>query len=229
MFGPPKKFVQKASCHRRAANLCTRTMCYKAVSCHVLLIFFFSYIFLGFFVYMYLCRPSEASTWYCVIPGGYPPQDWQSLPCAGEELDSNPGLLICSQVRYHWATSPPLLLIWVSGPTHRILRDLIRKGYMLPSKNNTREPVLKKVWPAVGDNIQRKILFSFGDFLWRRHVALPYKIILIFFGPAPLNTLCKYTAWDRERDIEKEREREEGEWDVQKEKERDRERERERV
>ncbi len=56
---------------------------------------------------MYLCRPSEASTWYCVIPGGYPPQDWQSLPCAGEELDSNPGLLICSQVRYHWATSPP--------------------------------------------------------------------------------------------------------------------------
>ncbi len=42
---------------------------------------------------MYLCRPSEASTRYCVIPGGYPPQDWQSLPCAGEELDSNPGLL----------------------------------------------------------------------------------------------------------------------------------------
>ncbi len=37
----------------------------------------------------YLCRPSEASTRFCVIPGGYPPQDWQSLPCAGEELDSN--------------------------------------------------------------------------------------------------------------------------------------------
>ncbi len=52
-------------------------------------------IFCGVFVYMeYLCRPSEASTWYCAIPGGYPPQDWQSLPCAGEELDSNPGLLI---------------------------------------------------------------------------------------------------------------------------------------
>ncbi len=69
---------------------------------------FFSYIFLGFFVYMdYLCLPSEASTRYCVIPGGYPPQDWQNLPCAGEELDSNPGLLICSQVCYHWATSPP--------------------------------------------------------------------------------------------------------------------------
>ncbi len=59
---------------------------------------------------MYLCRPSEASTRYCVIPGGYPPQDWQSLPCAGEELDSNPGLLICSQVRYHWATSPPQIV-----------------------------------------------------------------------------------------------------------------------
>ncbi len=68
---------------------------------------FFSYI-LGFFVYKeYLYCPSEASTRYCVISGGYPAQDWQSLPCAGEELDLNPGLLICSQVRYHWATSPP--------------------------------------------------------------------------------------------------------------------------
>jgi hypothetical protein len=36
---------------------------------------FFSYIILWVFVYMYLCRPSEASTRYCVIPGGYPPQD----------------------------------------------------------------------------------------------------------------------------------------------------------
>jgi hypothetical protein len=36
---------------------------------------FFSYIFLGVVVYMYLCRPSEASTRFCVIPGGYPPQD----------------------------------------------------------------------------------------------------------------------------------------------------------
>ncbi len=71
------------------------------------------YFFVVFCVYMYLCRPSEASTRYCVIPGGYPPQDWQSLPCAGEELDSNPGLLICSQVRYHWATSPPL---WATSP-----------------------------------------------------------------------------------------------------------------
>ncbi len=61
--------------------------------------YFFSFRFLWVFVYLYLCRPSEASTWYCVIQGGYPPQDWQSLPCAGEELDSNPGLLICSQVQ----------------------------------------------------------------------------------------------------------------------------------
>ncbi len=36
---------------------------------------FFSFIFLWVFVYMYLCRPSEASTRYCAIPGGYPPQD----------------------------------------------------------------------------------------------------------------------------------------------------------
>ncbi len=70
---------------------------------------FFSYIFLGVFVYMeYLCRPSEASTRYCVIPGGYPPQDWQSLPCAGEELDSNPGLLICSQVQVVQVIPPEL-------------------------------------------------------------------------------------------------------------------------
>ncbi len=66
----------------------------------------FPIYFLGVFVYTeYLCCPSEASTRYCVIPGGYPPQDWWSLPCAGEELNSNPGLLIWSQVRYHWATS----------------------------------------------------------------------------------------------------------------------------
>ncbi len=43
----------------------------------------------------------------------------QSLPCAGEELNSNPGLLICSQVRYLWATSPrrtrrlPCLPAWL--------------------------------------------------------------------------------------------------------------------
>jgi hypothetical protein len=36
----------------------------------------YSFTFLGVFVYIvYLCRPSEASTRYCVIPGGYPPQD----------------------------------------------------------------------------------------------------------------------------------------------------------
>ncbi len=78
---------------------------------------------------VYLRRPSEASTWYCVIPGGYPPQDWQSLQCTGEELDSNPGILIFSQVRYFWATSPPslshlssffeppLLLLWATSPS----------------------------------------------------------------------------------------------------------------
>ncbi len=80
---------------------------------------FFPYIhtvFIGFFVYTeYLfCRPSEASTWYCVIPGGYPPQEWQSLPCAGEELDSNPGQPICSQsgalpLNHLSSLVPPLL------------------------------------------------------------------------------------------------------------------------
>ncbi len=70
--------------------------------------FIFPLYFLEVSVYTeHLCRPSEAHTQYCVILGGFPPQDWQSLPSAGEELDSNPGLLICSQVRYYWTTSPP--------------------------------------------------------------------------------------------------------------------------
>ncbi len=54
----------------------------------------------------YLCRPSEASTQFCAIPGGYPPQDCQSLPYAGEELDSNPGLLICSPNTLVYTYSP---------------------------------------------------------------------------------------------------------------------------
>ncbi len=80
---------------------CVQVKNKPCVECSIIIFFFF--IFLCVFVYMYLCRPSEASTQYCAIRGGYPPQDWQSLPYAGEELDSNPGLLICSQVRYHWA------------------------------------------------------------------------------------------------------------------------------
>ncbi len=98
---------------------------------------FFSYIFLGVFVYIYLCHPSEASTRYCVIPGGYPPQDWHSLPCAGEELDSNPGLLVCSQVRNHWATSPPPLSHLSSSIEPPLLLTLShlssRKNYLLCS------------------------------------------------------------------------------------------------
>jgi hypothetical protein len=36
---------------------------------------FFLYAFIDFLCILELCRPSEASTWYCPIPGGYPPQD----------------------------------------------------------------------------------------------------------------------------------------------------------
>ncbi len=68
-----------------------------------LLNFLLFFIFRGILYNGSLCRPSEASTRYCAILGGYPPQDWQSLLCAGEELDSNP--LICSI-----AMEPPLLL-----------------------------------------------------------------------------------------------------------------------
>jgi hypothetical protein len=68
---------------------------------------FFPIYFQGFLCICTSVAP-QRRTRYCVIPGGYPPQDWQSLPCAGEELDLNPGLLNCSQVRYHWATSPPI-------------------------------------------------------------------------------------------------------------------------
>ncbi len=78
----------------------------------------------------YLCRPSEASTRFCVIPSGYPPQDGQSLLCAGEELDSNPGLLICSQVRYHWATFPPP----IEPPLLLALSHLSSSAYCLANK-----------------------------------------------------------------------------------------------
>ncbi len=52
-----------------------------------------SYFLKFFLFYVYLCRPSEANTQYCAVLGSNPPKDWQSLPCAGEKPDSNPGLL----------------------------------------------------------------------------------------------------------------------------------------
>ncbi len=126
---------------------------FKVQSCLALYycVCFFSFTFLGVFLYIvYLCRPSEASTWYCVIPGGYPPEDWQSLPCAGEELDSNPGLLICSQMRYHWATSPPSieppLLLTIEPP---LLLWLFREYWFYLScgvydRNRSFTPILRQ-------------------------------------------------------------------------------------
>ncbi len=102
----PKMFSIEIVCQQSQIlkNSYTQNRCFlqNIVNSPCLYIFFsFSYIFVGVFVYMeYLCRPSEASTRYWVIPGGYPPQDWQSLPCAGEELDSNPGLLIKYWLNY---------------------------------------------------------------------------------------------------------------------------------
>jgi hypothetical protein len=72
-----------------------------AIASYCYLIILFQYICKGFCEYWVPLPHLRASTWYCVIPGGYPPQDWQSLLCAGEELDLNPELLICSQVSYH--------------------------------------------------------------------------------------------------------------------------------
>jgi hypothetical protein len=50
--------------------------------------------------FVYLCRPSEASTQYCAIPDGNPPTGRQGLLCVGEESDFNLGLLIRGQVCY---------------------------------------------------------------------------------------------------------------------------------
>jgi hypothetical protein len=64
---------------------------------------FFLYITLGFFVYfLYLYRPSKASTQHCSITGGNPPRGWQSSPWAGQGPYSI--LENCIAVR------PPLLL-----------------------------------------------------------------------------------------------------------------------
>jgi hypothetical protein len=50
----------------------THSQCFGGITKNY---FFFLYTFRFFFVYtVYLCRPSEASTQYCVIPGGYPPR-----------------------------------------------------------------------------------------------------------------------------------------------------------
>ncbi len=101
--------------------------------------FLFLYFFRGFVYTEYLCRLSDANTQYYAMPGGYAPQDWQSLPCAGEDLDSNPGLLICSQVRYYWATSPPYWstsppleppLLHIESPLLHIESPLLHKGHL---------------------------------------------------------------------------------------------------
>ncbi len=86
-------------------------------------LFFFPIYFYGFLCICttYLCRPSEASTRYCVIPGGYPlradrvchvlgrswirTQDyWFAVRCATIEP---PLLLNEPPLLFNWATSPP--------------------------------------------------------------------------------------------------------------------------
>ncbi len=84
----------------------------------------FPCIFLGFFVY--LCCPSEANKGFSAILGSNPPKDWHSLLCAGEEPDLNPGLLICNQVRCHWATILPMIRgYWEGGRGVRLLSALV--------------------------------------------------------------------------------------------------------
>ncbi len=83
---------------------------------YYILSFFFLYIFKGFFVYMYCTSAAPQRPAHGTVSSQVATHlRTDSLLCAGEELDSNPGLLICSQMRYHWATSapfePPLLHI----------------------------------------------------------------------------------------------------------------------
>ncbi len=58
---------------------------------------------LGFTYFLYLCRPAEVSPRYCAIPGDNPPRDRHRLPSAGEKPDSNPRLLVYSEVRYYYS------------------------------------------------------------------------------------------------------------------------------
>ncbi len=71
------------------------------------LLFFFPLYFYGFLCICASAAPQRPA--HGTVPSQVAThlRTDKSLPCAGEELDSNPGLLICSQVRYHWATSPP--------------------------------------------------------------------------------------------------------------------------
>jgi hypothetical protein len=70
---------------------------------NIVFMFFVSYIFSGFF----LCILSTSAAPQRPANGTVPSQVAihhridRVLPGAGEELDLNPGLLICNQVRYH--------------------------------------------------------------------------------------------------------------------------------
>ncbi len=70
---------------------------------------------------VYLCRPSEASTRYCAIPGGYSPQDWEFAVCrvgVGFEprtTDLQSGALPLSHLSsLHPHTTSSLFLQWNS-------------------------------------------------------------------------------------------------------------------
>ncbi len=80
-----------------------------------------------FVQFVYLCRPSEATTWCCVIPGGIWPQDWQILPCAGEEPDFDPSMLTHS--KWRWSLAPCWLsqnVEWGFNWTESLRRDTPR-------------------------------------------------------------------------------------------------------
>ncbi len=154
---------------------------------------FFLYIFRGFVYTEYLCCPSEGSTRYCVIPDGYPPQDWWSLPSAGEELDLNPGLLICSQVHYHWATSPPTLSQLSSNIEPTLLFfasrfDLLWSKYEGQHKTSIR----RRIKPSLG-TLHR---YFRQPFLFFIHVILFYfaYISFVFVSLPSLNFKIIYYA-----------------------------------
>jgi hypothetical protein len=69
--------------------------------CSDIFFFFFPIYFLGFCVYCIPLPPLRGQHMVLCHPRWLPTAGLTEFAMCWEELDSNPGLLICSQVRYH--------------------------------------------------------------------------------------------------------------------------------
>jgi hypothetical protein len=71
------KSIRKSQDGLQAVNALSLAFSRNFYKYKILFFFFFNFFPLYFygFLCIYLCRPPEASTRYCAIPGGYPPED----------------------------------------------------------------------------------------------------------------------------------------------------------